>query len=185
MLGVGTIHQYDEYHTLDRSNAFLITNDWFTVYEQNTPTFRKPPLQYWLTAVALKNSQDLEFALRLVSYLFGIGLLISTGILAYLINPSNPYVAPSAIIIMSSSTMFWVLTSLSAMLETGAAFFSTISVIGTILAIRQPKWWYFVAAAVGFGALQKAPIALLMVASIFVLMMAQIPRYSHFFNYAE
>ena len=67
--------------------------------------------------------------------------------------------------------MFWAY-SLSAMLEIGAAFFSTISVIGTILAIRQPKWWYFVAAAVGFGALQKAPIALLMVASIFVLMMA-------------
>ena len=55
MLGVGTIRQHDEYHTLDRSNAFLLTNDWFTVYQQNTPTFKKPPLQYWLTAVALKN----------------------------------------------------------------------------------------------------------------------------------
>ena len=106
-----------------------------------------------------------------MSYLFGIGLLISTGILAYLINPSNPYAAPSAIVITSSSTIFWVY-SLSAMLEIGAAFFSTIAVIGTILAIRQPKWWYFVAVAVGFGALQKAPIALLMVASIFILMMA-------------
>jgi hypothetical protein len=171
MLPVGTIHWWDEYSTLDRSNSFLVKNDWLTVYALNSPDFKKPPLQYWLTALAMKNSSDLEFALRITSYIFGIGLLICTGFLAYLINPTSSYTVPSAVILLSGSSMFWGL-SLSALLETGAAFFFTLAIIGTILAIRQPKYWYLVTAAVGCGALQKTPAAAVFVISVLLMIAA-------------
>jgi hypothetical protein len=56
------------------------------------------------------------------------------------------------------------------MLDTGMVFFATVAVIGTLLAFREPRYWYLVAVAVGAGALQKAPVALLMVAAILILL---------------
>src|SRR4026208_1785903 len=83
LLPVGTIQQGDEYITLDRVHSFLIRNDYWTVYSNNLPTFKKPPLQYWITAYLLREGADLEFALRFPSFLFGILTLINVGILAY------------------------------------------------------------------------------------------------------
>src|SRR5689334_4869267 len=82
-LPIGCLHHTDEYLTLDRSNAFLIKKDWLTVYSLNQPTFKKPPLQYWLTALSMKNSVNTIIGLRLPSYLFGLMLLMVTGFLAY------------------------------------------------------------------------------------------------------
>lgn len=171
MLSAGTIRLYDEYYTLDRSNGFLIKNDWFAVYSNNEPNFKKPPLQYWLTAIAISGSDDLEFALRIWSYLFGLGLLIATGMLAYSIAPSKPYIIPTAVLVLASSPMLWGL-SISAMLDAGAAFFFTVAVAGFMLAIRQPGWWYLVSITAGLGALQKAPIGFLAVCGILLLIHA-------------
>ena len=168
LLPLGTLRFGDEYRTLDRSNGFLVSGDWLTVYSENKPDFKKPPLQYWITAIDLKNFSDINFATRLPSFLFGIGLLVATGALAYLINPSNPYAAPVALIILSSSTFYWQM-AISAFLDTGMVFFSIVAVVGALLALRRPAYWYQVAVAVGAGALQKAPVAALLVALILAL----------------
>lgn len=168
MLPLGSIHRYDEYHTLDRSNGFMIKGDWLTVYSNNEPYFKKPPLQYWLTALAITGSGDLEFALRIWSYLFGLGLLIATGLLAYAIAPANPYAIPAAVLILAGSSMQWH-TAISAMLDAGAAFFFTVAVFAFVLAIRRPRWWYLVAVSTGLGALQKAPVGFVAVCGMLVL----------------
>ena len=169
MLPMGSIHRYDEYHTLDRSNGFLIKGDWFTVYSNNEPYFKKPPLQYWLTAMTITMSDDLEFALRIWSYIFGLGLLIATGLLAYAIFPSNPYAMPAAVLILAGSSMQWF-SAISAMLDAGAAFFFAVAVFAFLLAIRQPRWWYLVAISSGLGALQKAPAGFVTVCGMLVLL---------------
>jgi 4-amino-4-deoxy-L-arabinose transferase-like glycosyltransferase len=168
LLPEGLISHYDEYNTLDRSNGFLIHDDWLAVYSNNEPNFKKPPLQYWLTAMAISESDDPEFALRIWSYLFGLGLLIATGLLAYSIAPSNPYIIPSAVLIVSGSSLLWD-SAISAMLDAGAAFFFTLSVAGFLLALRRPAWWYLVAVATGLGALQKVPVGFLAVAVLLLL----------------
>jgi hypothetical protein len=170
MLPVGAFHLGDEYKTLDRSNAFVVHDDWLTVYWRNTPSFKKPPLQYWLTAVSLNNISNTNVAARLPSYVFGFGVLLATGLLALIINNSNPYSAPAAIVLLSTSALFWEMT-VSAMLDTGMVLFCILAVLGTIRALRQPRYWYLVAAAVGLGSLQKAPIAILLVAGILALLL--------------
>jgi hypothetical protein len=160
LLHKGNIQQWDEYYTLERSSGFMQHQDWFTVYTNNVPDFNKPPLQYWLTALFLKKGSNLEFSLRIWSFVFGISLLGATGLLAHAILPARPYAMPAAMLVLSGSSLFWS-CSISAMLDAGAALFSTVAIASFLLALRNPKWWYVAAVSVGLGALQKAPIALL------------------------
>lgn len=157
MLPVGSIHHTDEYRTLDRAHGFAVHHDYLTVYSGNRPTFAKPPLQYWMTAALLARGSDMELALRLPSFLFGLGILLVTGWLAWLILPQRPWAIPVAIFLIASSTRFWE-SAMSALLDTGATLFAMIAFAGTLAALRQPKWWYVVALACGIGAFQKAPI---------------------------
>ena len=121
-----------------------------------------------MTAIFISNFSNINFAARLPSFIFGIALLILTGILAQSINKDNPYCAPAAMLILSSFTLYWELT-VSALLDTGMVFFSVCAVLGTLLALREPRYWYLVGAAVGVGALQKAPLAALLVGGILLL----------------
>ncbi|AHF00295.1 ArnT family glycosyltransferase [Thioalkalivibrio paradoxus] len=168
MLHVGTISHWDEYFTLERSHGFSLHSDWFTVYTNHRPSFVKPPLHYWLTAAALAQFDDLEFALRFWPFLLGLALLGATGLLAHALAPGHPYAIPAAILILAASSLLWR-HSTSALLDTGAAFFLTLAIAAFILAMRQPRWWYVVALAAGLGALQKVPAAMVAVAVFLVL----------------
>ena len=162
-LSSGGLRIYDEFHTLDRSSSFEAHGTWWTTYSFQEPIFRKPPLQYWMTAGFLQT--DLEFltALRLPSFLFAALALAAVGLLAAAVLPGQPWAIPAAVLIFAGSAQFWHF-ALSAMLETGAVAFATASLAAAILATRQPAWWYACAAFVSLGALQKAPIGLVLVA---------------------
>ena len=56
LLPVGGISHFDEVCTLDRSTAFARFGDWLNVYSDNAVSFRKPPLQDWLTAILLEGN---------------------------------------------------------------------------------------------------------------------------------
>ena len=139
------------------------------MYSENRPTFKKPPLQYWVTAWLLDSGGDIEVALRLPSYLFGIGLIAATGMLAWIMLPSNPWVITAAMLLQASSGRFWE-NALSALLDSGATFLTIVAIAGTYAALRQPRWWYLVAAAMAVGAWQKAPIQIAFVAAILLVL---------------
>ena len=160
MLSEGTFNHGDEYLTLDRTHSFTIRDNWLSVYSENRPTFKKPPLQYWMGALLLDAGVNTEVALRLPSLFFAIGVLLLTGLLARIILPENPWVTPIAILLMACSKRFWE-NATSALLDAGATFFAVSALTATYAAIRQPRWWYVVALACGLGALQKAPIPVL------------------------
>jgi len=165
MLPVGTIQHPDEYLTLDRTHSFVIRDDFLTVYSSNRPTFKKPPLQYWISAYLIRQGADLELALRFPSFLFGILTLINVGILAYLLYPTNPWVAPAAIALLAGSFSFWS-SNMSALLDSGAMLFSTMAITSCLLAFSRPRWWYLVALSAGLAAIQKAPVPLLLAAGM-------------------
>lgn len=159
MLPVGSLQHVDEYLTLDRVHSLTIRDDWLTIYSENQPTFKKPPLQYWISALLMERGLDEEVALRAPSYVFGIATLFVVGLLAWLVLPANPWVVPAAILLTASSKRFWE-SSISALLDSGATFFAAVALAGTLLAVRQPRWWYAVAFACAVGPLQKAPAPL-------------------------
>jgi 4-amino-4-deoxy-L-arabinose transferase-like glycosyltransferase len=163
LLSVGGISQYDEFYTLDRSVSFARMDDWFTVYSGNEPSFRKPPLQYWMTAGLLQAGVSETVALRLPSMLFALGMLAVTAWLAGLLAPGMPWAMPLSVVLLASSPQFWSYAN-SAMLDTGAGFFAALAVAAAVLAVDRPQAWYLVAAVVGLGALQKAPVGLLFLA---------------------
>jgi len=169
MIGSGFISHTDEFATLDRSSSMLVTGDWGTVHSRNLPSFKKPPLQYWMTAALLDAGVGLPAALRFPSLAFALACLAAVGLLARSILPGSPWVAPAAMLLCASSLDFWVLST-SALLDTGSVFFATLAVAATIRALERPGWWYIAAAAVALGALQKAPIGLFLVLGyLFVL----------------
>jgi 4-amino-4-deoxy-L-arabinose transferase-like glycosyltransferase len=158
LLPTGALKLIDEYWTLDRVGSFVQTGDWLTVHSENKVNFNKPPLQYWISAYFLKSGFDLEYALRIPSFIFSLGLLLAASFLAFQLCP-QPIVFPVTILILASSFRYWE-SALSALLDMGAAFFLTFSLIAVFEAMRRPKWWYVVALSTGLSAIQKAPIAL-------------------------
>jgi len=178
----GGINRYDEFYTLDRSASFARQGDWLSVYSRNEVTFKKPPLQYWMSALLLESGIEQAVALRLPSMLFALGTLLSTALLAAAIVPQYPWSMPLSVLLGASSNQFWE-NATSAMLDSGTAFFATLALATAILALRRPVWWYAVAVAIGLGALQKAPIGLLLVA-LYILFLS-LTRTRHGFSYKE
>jgi hypothetical protein len=162
-LFIGGISHYDEFYTLDRSISFARMGDWFTVFSANEPNFRKPPLQYWMTAGLLQAGVQETAALRLPSMLFALGTLGVTAWLARLLAPALPWAMPLSVALLASSMQFWSHAN-SAMLDVGAGFFAAATVAAAIAALERPKLWYLAAVLAGFGALQKAPVGLVFVA---------------------
>lgn len=168
-LPVGALQHGDEFLTLDRAASFLRHDDWLTVFSNNAPTFKKPPLQYWAIAGLMALGLDLELALRLPSFLFGLGLLGATAWLARIVIPERGWAPPVAVLLLACSERFWEV-SLSALLDTGATFFATLALAGAFSAIRRPAHWWIVALACGIGAVQKAPTPLLFAAIPLIVM---------------
>lgn len=163
LLGSLEFSHNDEYLTLDRAGGFLTHQDSWTVYSENRPSFKKPPLQYYASSVLLRSGADIQTATRLPSLVFGLALLVVTGLFARTILPSNPWVAPMAMLLLASQTAFWQ-SSVAALLDAGNVLFSILALLAMRLALRDPRWWYGVAAACVAGALQKAPVPIALVA---------------------
>jgi 4-amino-4-deoxy-L-arabinose transferase-like glycosyltransferase len=162
LLGTGFIAHTDEFATLDRSSAMLTTGDWATVHSRNLPSFKKPPLQYWMSAALMEAGVSLPTALRLPSLLFALAGLWAAGFLARTLLPASPWAAPAAILLCAGSLDYWS-AGTSALLDSGSVFFATLALAATIRALERPFWWYAVAVAVVLGAIQKAPIGLFLV----------------------
>jgi 4-amino-4-deoxy-L-arabinose transferase-like glycosyltransferase len=157
----GYLQHYDEFYTLSRTLSLINTADWMSIWFNGEPVFKKPPLQYWLGALLIEAGVQPTVAVRVWSLIFGLGLLGATGLLAYACSPQRPYVIPFAIILLTSSTLVWT-HALSAMLETGAAFFLVTTLASLILATRNPSWWIVTGLSAGLGFLQKSPAPLVL-----------------------
>ncbi|MBW2419845.1 MAG: glycosyltransferase family 39 protein [Deltaproteobacteria bacterium] len=158
-LGAGSPRHYDAYYTLIRSIGFLDTGDWLAVHRNTQPDFRKPPLQYMLTALSMKAGMDDMLALRLWPFVFALGTLLGTLLLARLIAPYSPWAMPSAVLLLASSRVLAGQARMG-LLETGMACFLVLSLCALFLAERDSRWWIAAGTLVGLGFLQKAPVAL-------------------------
>ena len=179
LLGTGFITHTDEFATLDRSSSMLTTGDWATVHSRNLPSFKKPPLQYWMSAALMEAGVGLPTALRLPSLIFALAGLWAAGFLARTLLPAAPWAMPAAILLCAGSLDYWS-AGTSALLDSGSVFFATLALAATVRALARPGWWYVVAAAVVLGAIQKAPIGLFLVLGYLVVL--ALTRTAHGFD---
>ena len=170
-IGAGGLSHIDEFRTAERSREFWITNDWRTVHKNFTPDFRKPPLQYWATALTMGLTENKQWPPRIWSGLGAMATLVATMGLARAVHSSGtPNVWPPVLgVLFCLLNTGFLISARSALLDTWMIAFNTAALAGALAAQRDDRWWCIVGVCVGLGAWQKAPTALGLVALLCVL----------------
>jgi 4-amino-4-deoxy-L-arabinose transferase-like glycosyltransferase len=155
----GTLVATDELLTAERTREMLSTGPWL-VHFNFEPSFEKPPLQYWLTTLTLPRFANPSLAVRMWPLLYAAlaGVVLAWLVLA--IKPDRPWLVPLSIALLLSCPLF-ATQSTRGLLDTGLAFFTTLTILFSEFARRRPSWWLAVAAACWLGSLQKNPLPFL------------------------
>ena len=161
----GILNRPDEMLTAERTREMVLTGQLSVVHFNFSPSFEKPPLQYWFSSLTLIAFNNKAVALRIWSMTYALLTALVTGWLAFLIAPSRPWLIPASIAMLFCHPRFPLLAT-GAWLDMGLAFFTTIAVAFTLLAQKDPRWWVGTAMACILASLQKAPISLWVVGSI-------------------
>ncbi len=149
----------DELLTAERSREMLLLGR-SEVHFNLTPSFEKPPLQYWLTSLTLPRFKNKTLAVRIWPWFYGVLTAICVAWLAFLIEPRRPWLVPLSVALLAACPLFATEAS-RALLDSGLAFFTTAAIAFAQLARRNPVWWIGVAAASWLGSLQKIPLTFL------------------------
>lgn len=163
----GILTNSDELFTAERSREMLLLGPW-QVHLNFQPSYSKPPLQYWLTALTLSIAKahsflSREVAVRIWPLIFGILTAIALVWLARLIEDSSArrnVLAILSVAALVSCPLFTTEIS-RALLDSGLMFFTTIAILFAHLARKRPVWWLGVAIVCWLGTLQKIPFIFL------------------------
>jgi 4-amino-4-deoxy-L-arabinose transferase-like glycosyltransferase len=152
----GTLVGTDELLTAERSREMLTQGPWL-VHFNFQPSFEKPPLQYWLTALTLPRLENPSLAVRIWSLIYAALTAVALGWLVWAIRPDRPWLIPVSIALLFSSPLF-ATQATRGLLDIGLAFFTTTTILFSELARKRPMWWLAVAASCWLASLQKNPL---------------------------
>jgi 4-amino-4-deoxy-L-arabinose transferase-like glycosyltransferase len=176
---LGSIGLIDETEPLfaEAARQMTVTGDWITPYFNGVPRFDKPPLIYWLMAIAYHTIGTNEWAARLPSAIAGFVLtcfcfytLRSFGNQtqrhpsSFTLHPFTPFLA-SAIVALNPHTLFFGRTGYSDMLLSacmGGALFSFF--LGYIQPERriQVRWYLAFYVLMALAVLTKGPVGVVL-----------------------
>jgi 4-amino-4-deoxy-L-arabinose transferase-like glycosyltransferase len=155
----GILAQTDELLTAERTREMLLTNPWVVHYNFER-SFEKPPLQYWLSMLTLPRIENRSIAVRIWPLVYASLTAIVLGWLAFLVEPTRPWLIPLSVAILVSCPLFPTEAS-RAMLDIGLTFFTTLAIVFSELARKRPAWWLAIAVACWLASLQKVPLPFL------------------------
>jgi 4-amino-4-deoxy-L-arabinose transferase-like glycosyltransferase len=155
----GTLANTDELLTAERSREMLLLGR-SEIHLNFKPSFEKPPLQYWLTALTLPRLKNRTLAVRIWPMIYGVLTAFALLWLALVVDPNRPWVGPLSVVILFSCSLFAIEVS-RALLDIGLALFTTSAILFAQLARKHPPWWLGVGIACWLGSLQKVPLILL------------------------
>ena len=154
MIGSYPLTDRDETLYSQVSRELLDHGDWWTLYWQGKPWFIHAPLSMWMQAAMFKTFGVHEWAARLPSVIFGVGLVMLTAALgSFLFNRRTGLFAG---LIMATSPIVYVVSRMS-ILDAPFVFFITLSILLFIVAWRNgnrklyPLFWL----SLGFATLGK------------------------------
>jgi 4-amino-4-deoxy-L-arabinose transferase-like glycosyltransferase len=171
----GTLANTDELLTAERSREML-TLGRSEVHFNFEPSFEKPPLQYWLTGFSLQTLKNRTLAVRIWPLVYLVLTAICAGWLAFLFEPSRPWVVPLTVALFISFPLFCK-EAWHHSLDIGLAFFITAAFACAQLARRHSVWWLGVGIACWLASLQKLPlVALIWLLILFIRLISPSER---------
>jgi 4-amino-4-deoxy-L-arabinose transferase-like glycosyltransferase len=163
-LGQASLFDWDEAVYAERAKEMLRTGDWLTLQRGYQPSFHKPPMYVWTTAVFFRFFEVSELWARVPSALSGLGVVMLTVALAIREYGRGVGVL-SALILLMSTGFLWF--ARSAAVEVMFTFFVYLTAYG-YFRVRdgRPRWWYLVWVAGALALLVKSAIVFLVAAPI-------------------
>lgn len=155
---VTPLHNYDVAHDDCVATACISLPD----HNFGLPFWAKPPLSTWASAASMKAFGINEFAARLPSLLFSLGLLY---LLYYWLKARSEELAIAAVAVLSTSFLFFGSAGL-VMTDLALIFCSTLAMVSFWQAFNEGNnkyWGYLFFASLGLGLLAKGPLILALV----------------------
>jgi 4-amino-4-deoxy-L-arabinose transferase-like glycosyltransferase len=160
-LGSGSLSDYDESITALRIMQMELNKEYLTVHDNFAPSFRKPPLYYWMSLPAVKLVGMQELSMRVVSAIAGILCVFATAGICNLICKGGWGLLGGFFL---ATNWFFVSNGRQALLDSSMILFG-LAVIYCCLEFLSDKgssrWLLLAFVFAGLGALTKGPIALL------------------------
>ena len=173
-LGDATFWDPDEAHYAETSREMIATGDWWAPYYNEQPFFDKPVLFHQLQASAMRLVDDPELGARAVSALAALGLILVTRWFAATLISRD--VANAAALMLGGSpgvfalARYAILDTLFTLFTFGGAACLAVSALRDRARLQ---WIGYVALAL--GVLVKGPIALVLAALTFIVLIAASP----------
>jgi 4-amino-4-deoxy-L-arabinose transferase-like glycosyltransferase len=133
-LGYRALSVPDEGRYVEIPREMVVTGDWLTPRLNGVKYFEKPPMFYWLEAMALELAGRSEFALRLWPVLVGLG-----GCLAVYIAGRSLWTRRAGVLAagtMATSVLYFAMSRFI-LLDMAVTFFLTVTFVSFILGVRQ------------------------------------------------
>jgi 4-amino-4-deoxy-L-arabinose transferase-like glycosyltransferase len=139
------------------------TNEWFRLEHEGTPFFYKPPLYFWLMAVAIKSFGENDFAVRFPSAALGL----ATTVLVYVAGKrlfSGRTALTAALITTTTYNLIWLAPQGKMDVELG--FWLNLAFFSFLLAYREKDrqlgFLVLSFSAMTIATLLKGPIGLML-----------------------
>jgi Aminoarabinose transferase C-terminal domain/Dolichyl-phosphate-mannose-protein mannosyltransferase len=165
-LGTRHLLNPDEGRYAEIAREMLVTGDWVTPRLNGIKYFEKPPLQYWMTAVAYQTFGLNEFAARFWTGLTGAAGILLAGFAGMRLFGRSAGLMAAAI--AASSLLYLVIGHVNT-LDMGLSFFLELTVCGFLIAQRsapasadERNWMLLAWAGAALAFLSKGLIALVL-----------------------
>jgi 4-amino-4-deoxy-L-arabinose transferase-like glycosyltransferase len=168
-----------EFYFLDGARSMIERADWLVPYYRGEAFFDKPPMTYWLMALAFEGLGTSPGAARVVPAVAALGVLASTLWLGVLLFGRRT--ALFGAVVLATSLAFAVFGRV-AMSDMLMALWSTLAAALAVRATRDQTALFVVAlgAALGLGFLTKGPVAVLFPGfAVLLLLVANRSRLAH------
>jgi 4-amino-4-deoxy-L-arabinose transferase-like glycosyltransferase len=160
-LGDGSLYDWDEAIYAQAAKEMLRATTWGTITWSGLPFFHKPPLYFWLTALAYDVFGVNEFAARFWAALFGLGVVALTLGLGIRLHSWPVGMAAALLLLVVDGAYYsqwWNFLSLSrvGMMDTPLSFWIIAALFLTWEAMRRPWLLALVGLPIGLAVLTKA-----------------------------
>jgi 4-amino-4-deoxy-L-arabinose transferase-like glycosyltransferase len=163
LLGLGSPALYDPHESLyaEIAREMVLSGDWLTPHLNGTRYLDKPPLFYWLIALAYGAFGVAEFSARLPTALAGLGgVLVTYGIGRYYFDGNAGSLAG---LVLTTSVGYFVF-SRQLLPDMVFTFFTTLSIAGLVRAVagerRHQRWAIIASGSLAMAVLTKGVLGL-------------------------
>jgi len=171
-LGGRPLANPDEARYAEIPREMLASGDWVTPHLNGIPYFEKPPLVYWLGALAQKFLGESEWSVRLVPALFALGGVLLTYAAARRLHGRGAGLAAAAV--LGTSLLYFALARIL-ILDMAVSVLMAATLFCFILGVREPagpprRWlFYGLYASAALATLTKGLMGFLVTGAVMFL----------------